>query len=251
MSVSTKRAHEAHWVVLDRPEERNCLDKTMREALLGAILETTPDDRALIISGNGQSFCAGQDLREFTKMPDVKTVMKEEYEPILAAIANAPCPVIAMVQGAASGAGVSLALACDIVIASEESYFDIGFARIGLIPDIGLSYTLPRLIGPARAMRAAMLGERVDAARALKWGMISEIAPDDLIESRVIALVRAFETGSKSAQFLTRKLLRASLENDLHSQLAYEAETQAKAASHPDFEEGLRAFKEKRPPRFS
>jgi 2-(1,2-epoxy-1,2-dihydrophenyl)acetyl-CoA isomerase len=237
---------------LNRPEVMNGLDARMRAELADAVRRAPADARVLVVTGAGAAFCSGQDLGESRSADeiDVERVLREEYEPLLRAICACPIPTIAAVNGIAAGAGANLALACDVVIAAESAVFIQAFARIGLIPDAGGTYWLPRQVGFARAMGAALFAEKVPAAQAAAWGMIWEAVPDDAFAATVAARAAQLATGPTAAFALIKRALRSSLDNGLDRQLELEAALQGEAGRTRDFREGVLAFLEKRPARY-
>ena len=203
MSFETIRYDVAAGVAtltLDRPEVRNGLNAPMRRELVAAIARAGHEARALILTGAGRAFCSGQDLAEARAMgdPDFGKVLREEYEPLLAALDDCPIPTLAAVNGAAAGAGANLALAADVVIAARSAVFVQAFSRIGLIPDAGGTWTLPRRIGMARAMGAALFAEPIPAETAAAWGMIWETAPDEDFAAVVAARAAQLAAGPPS-----------------------------------------------------
>ena len=236
-------------ITLNRPEVRNGLDAAVRRALLAAVGRAAGEARVLVLTGAGSSFCSGQDLSEDIAA-DVERALRDEYEPLLLALADCPIPTIAAVNGAAAGAGANLALACDVVIAASSAVFVQAFARIGLIPDAGGTWWLPRHVGFARAMGAALFAEPVTARDAADWGMIWQAVPDDAFAATVAARARQLADGPTAGHRLIKQALRASLGNALPDQLALEARLQAEAAATADFREGVAAFLAKRPPRY-
>ena len=239
-------------ITLDRPDSLNSLNAAMRSELKHAVERAQAEKaRAILITGEGRSFCSGQDLGETeTGIPDVERTLREEYEPMARAILDCDLPIVCAVNGAAAGAGASLALLADIVIAGHTSQFVIAFARIGLMPDVALTYFLPRQVGLSRAMGMAMTTEPVDGQRAADWGLIWKSVPDDKLMEQARALTGAMAKGPTRSFSLIRKAMRASLDNDLGTQLAHEAKGQGEAAGTRDFLEGTTAFLEKRMPTF-
>lgn len=237
---------------LNRPKKMNALNRTMRRELVEALSRAPDEARAIMLTGNGRAFCAGQDLGDVERLAELEIVelLREEYEPLIRLIHDGPVPVIAAVNGTAAGAGANLALAADIVIAAQSAEFIQAYARIGLIPDAGGTYFLPRLVGQARAMAASLLAEPIPARTAADWGMIWEAVEDEALATRAIELARRLAMGPGVAYRLMKRALRASSSNDLDAQLALEAEAQAEAAQSRDFMEGVMAFLEKRAPRF-
>ena len=238
-------------ITLNRPTVMNALTSTMRRELLAAIRLGEAQARVLVLTGAGRAFCSGQDLADVDiGTVDLEAVLRDEYEPLLTAIAACPLPVIAAVNGAAAGAGAGLALACDVVIAAESASFIQAFTRIGLVPDAGGSYWLPRQIGLARAMGAMLFAEKVTARQAVDWGMIWEAVPDDTFAAHWRARALALACGPSRAYRGVKQALRASFDNDFAGQLALEARLQGTCGKTADFREGVAAFLAKRPARF-
>ncbi len=240
-------------ITLNRPEVMNALSSRMRAEMLAAVRALSETARVLVITGAGRGFCSGQDLQDAMALGqlDLGRILAEEYEPLLNAIYDCPIPTIAAVNGAAVGAGANLALAADVVVATESASFVQAFTRIGLIPDAGGSYWLPRQIGMARAMGAALFAEKITARQAAEWGMIWESVADDAFAAHVAARASALAQGPTTAYRLVKQALRASPGNDLPAQLALEARLQTQAGATEDFREGVAAFLQKRPARFT
>ena len=239
-------------ITLARPEKMNSLTGRMRRELLTALRAAGREARAVILTGEGRGFCAGQDLGDAARIEDLNLAetLREEYEPLIRAIIDCPVPVIAAVNGVAAGAGANLALSCDIVIAARSASFIEAFARIGLIPDAGGTWLLPRLVGRARAMGLCLTTDPVPAETAMEWGMIWEVVEDEALAAHAQALARRLADGPTLAFGLMKRALTASGANGLEAQLALEAELQGEAGASRDFREGVRAFLEKRAPRF-
>jgi 2-(1,2-epoxy-1,2-dihydrophenyl)acetyl-CoA isomerase len=238
-------------VTLDRPERMNALSRALRRELTEAMRRAGEEARAVVLTGAGPGFCAGQDLREQADRGlDVEATLRDEYEPMLQAIYGCPAPTIAAVNGVAAGAGANLALACDVVIAARSASFVQAFARIGLIPDAGGTWWLPRQVGFARAMGAVLFAEPVGAEQAAEWGMIWQAVPDEELEAVVRARAAALAAGPTAAYRMAKQALRGSVGDGMDAQLALEARLQKQAGATRDFAEGVRAFIEKRPPRF-
>jgi len=236
-------------LVLNRPERRNALNPQMRAEVPAAIRMAQESARVLVVTGAGDSFCSGQDLGDGRGAAalDIERVLRDEYVPMLRAIFDCPIPTIAAVNGAAAGAGANLALAADVVIASESAVFLQAFSRIGLMPDAGGTYWLPRQVGFARAMGAALFAEPVAARQAVEWGLIWEAVPDDAFAGHVAARARHLANGPTVAYAMAKRALRESYDNTLDDQLALEARLQAECGRTRDFLEGVLAFGEKRP----
>lgn len=236
-------------ITLNRPEVMNALNTQMRAEILHAVEDSGAKARVLVITGKGKAFCSGQDLGDRATAADVdlERTLRDEYEPMLRAIYDCPIPVIAAVNGAAAGAGANLALAADVVIASDNAVFLQAFSRIGLIPDAGGTYWLPRQVGFARAMGAALFAEPIKAQQAADWGMIWEAVPEaDFAQhwhDRASKLAEGPTVGYRNL----KTALRASFDNDLDTQLALEARLQGDCGKTRDFKEGVMAFMEKRP----
>jgi 2-(1,2-epoxy-1,2-dihydrophenyl)acetyl-CoA isomerase len=239
-------------IMLNRPAMMNALNRQMRAELTHALTEQAKTARVLVLTGAGRAFCSGQDLGDGGNAAklDLERTLREEYEPMLRAIHDAPVPVIAAVNGPAAGAGANLALSADVVIAAESAVFIQAFTRIGLIPDAGGTWLLPRQVGFARAMGAMLFAEPVSARQAADWGMIWEAVPDEAFAALWQARAQALAQGPTVAYRHLRQALRASLASDLDSQLAREARLQAEAGRTRDFREGVLAFLEKRPAQF-
>ena len=242
-------------LTLDRPEALNALTVPVKVALRDA-LESLADDRvvrAVILTGAGRAFCAGQDLAE-REAPDAAPLdveVRERYNPIIRAIRSMGQPVIAAVNGVAAGAGASLALACDLRIAAEEARFVLAFGRIGLVPDSGATWFLPRLVGPAKAAELALVGDAVDAAEALGIGLVSKVVPGDQLLNEARTLAGRLAEAAPLALALTKEALQRSATIDLDEALEGEAKLQGIAGASADHAEGLAAFREKRAPRFT
>ena len=241
-------------ITLNRPAALNALTIPMKERLLAALGEAGRDPvvRAVVLTGAGRAFCAGQDLRErlAPDPPSFDDELRLRYNPIVRAIRDLPQPVIAAVNGVAAGAGASLAFACDLRIAAEEASFVLAFGRIGLVPDTGATWTLPRLVGAARAAEIALLGEVVSAADALRIGLVSRVVPAEALAAEATAMAGRLAGLAPGATTATKRLLAGAFDLKRDEALEAEAEAQAAAGSHPDHAEGLAAFVEKRPPRF-
>jgi len=232
-------------ITLNRPEVMNALSSVMRAEVLAAF---QVEARVFVLTGAGRAFCSGQDLADAGALGsfDLEAVLNDEYVPLLRAITECPVPVIAAVNGAAAGAGANLALACDVVIACESASFIQAFTRIGLVPDAGGSYWLPRQIGMARAMGACLFAEAVTARQAAEWGMIWEAVPDDGFAAHWQGRAAKLASGPTVAYRGVKQALRASFDNGLAAQLALEARLQGACGQTQDFHEGVTAFLEKR-----
>ncbi|MGB5066571.1 MAG: enoyl-CoA hydratase-related protein [Albidovulum sp.] len=240
-------------ITLNRPEVMNALNRVMRQEVTAAVTAAEQSARVIVLTGAGRAFCSGQDLADGGGSAadiDLERTLRDEYEPMLRAIFSARVPVIAAVNGTAAGAGANLALAADVVIAAESASFIQAFARIGLIPDAGGTYWLPRQVGFARAMGAALFAERISAREAADWGMIWQAVPDHDFDATWRARADHLAKGPSTAYGHIKTALRASFANDLDGQLALEAELQGACGRSQDFREGVAAFLEKRAARF-
>lgn len=239
-------------VTLNRPDVMNALNTQMRAEILHAVKTAEKSARVLVMTGAGRAFCSGQDLGDRAALGsiDLERTLRDEYEPLLQAIFDCPIPTIAAVNGAAAGAGANLALAADVVIASESAVFLQAFTRIGLMPDAGGTYWLPRQVGFAKAMGAALFAEPVSARQASDWGMIWEAVPDENFEAHWQGRATKLATGPTTAYTHIKTALRQSYENDLPTQLNLEAKLQGACGETRDFKEGVLAFLEKRPALF-
>lgn len=239
-------------IELNRPEVMNALNTQMRAELLHAVRAGGKEARVVVMTGAGNAFCSGQDLgdRATAAQVDLERTLRDEYEPLLKAIYDCPVPTISAVNGAAAGAGANIALAADVVIATASAKFLQAFARIGLIPDAGGTYWLPRQMGFARAMGAALFAEPITAQQAADWGMIWEAVADDSFAAHWQARAQTLANGPTMAYGAAKQALRASYDNTLDDQLALEASLQGDCGKSRDFQEGVMAFMEKRAPKY-
>lgn len=249
--------HGVTTITLSRPEVLNSFNGRMAQELQRALAGAASDAtvRAVLLTGSGRGFCAGQDLAEATAGEpgslDLGDVVKSSYAPLVIAIRELEKPIVCAVNGVAAGAGANLALACDIVIAAEDASFIQSFNKIGLVPDTGGTFFLPRLVGHARATSLMFLGDKVPAPKALEWGMIHDVVPGTVLMDTALALARQLATMPTRAFALTKKALNASWTNDLAAQVKVEEEMQRQAGRTADFTEGVRAFLDKRKPTYS
>lgn len=239
-------------ITLNRPDVRNGLNIQCRHELLNAVNCAEAEARVIVLTGAGKGFCSGQDLSEIDDIHtvDLSAVLQDEYEPLLKTIYDCKLPTIAAVNGAAAGAGANLALACDVVIAAHSAVFLQAFTRIGLIPDAGGTYWLPRQMGFSRAMGAALFAEPITAQQAADWGMIWETVADEDFPAHIRNRAIHLANGPTKAYSMVKTAMRNSFDNDVYQQLALEAELQGIAGKSDDFIEGVTAFLEKRKPNY-
>lgn len=243
-------------LIFNRPDRLNALNGQLKADFLAAlryIANAKNGARALLISGAGRGFCAGADLAEsgMSEDRDLGASLIDTYHPFLTELANLKMPVISAVNGVAAGAGMSIAISADIVIASKSAYFLQAFVNIGLVPDAGSTFILPRLIGVARARAMMMLGEKLPADKALEWGLVYDVVDDDALMETAGAMARKLASGPTVALSGIRQLAAASMTNDYQAQLALEASTQRIAGRSQDCIEGVMAFLQKRPANFT
>jgi 2-(1,2-epoxy-1,2-dihydrophenyl)acetyl-CoA isomerase len=242
-------------ITLDRPDALNALTVPMKRELLAAFRSVERDAvvRAVILTGSGRAFCAGQDLHERLQ-PDAAplgTELRDRYNPIVRAMRSLQKPILGAINGVAAGAGASLAFACDLRIAADGASFALAFGRVGLVPDTGATWLLPRLVGGARAAEIAFLGEPVSAASALAMGLVVRVVPGDELLGVARELAGRLAAGAPRANALTKRALNAAWDRGLDDALEYEAHLQDLAGSTQDHAEGIAAFMEKRRPRFT
>jgi 2-(1,2-epoxy-1,2-dihydrophenyl)acetyl-CoA isomerase len=248
----------AAWLVLDRPQALNALDLATKEALVAALRAASADEtvRAVALTGRGRAFCVGEDLRELRtayqagRAPELGETLERHYAPIVQLLAEMPKPTIALVNGVAAGAGASLALACDLRVASSAASFKLAFGGVGLVPDAGATWNLPRLVGLSTAMRMALLDDPVEADEALALGLVSRVFPAEEFEQLAAGTVAAVAAGPTVAHARAKALLRGGLQAGLGDALVAEAAAQRAAGQTKDHLEGVAAFLEKRAPRF-
>lgn len=241
-------------LTLNRPDRLNSFTIQMHEEVADA-LDKLEGARTLVLTGAGRGFCAGQDLNDRAVAPggavDLGESLELRYNPLVRRLTELPMPVIARVNGVAAGAGANIALACDIVIAARSAKFIQSFANIGLVPDSGGTWMLPRLIGQARAMGLALTGEPLPAERAAEWGMIWKAVEDERLDSEVDALAARFAAGPTLGLATTKRAIRESWGAALSDHLDRERDWQRSLGSGTDYREGIQAFLEKRPPNFT
>jgi 2-(1,2-epoxy-1,2-dihydrophenyl)acetyl-CoA isomerase len=257
-TVNLYRRGAGAKVELNRPDRLNAWNARFAADLNDAIREVTGDPgvRAVLITGAGRAFSSGADLKESAteagdNPPDVYTILTERYHPLITGIRRMPKPVVAAVNGPAAGIGLSLALACDLVVAAESAFFQLAFVNIGLVPDGGSSLLVPSRIGFARAAELALLGERLGARQALDWGLINRVWPDEEFGAESAKLLDRLAGGATRSYDGTKRQLNRWLYEQMDAQLEFEAQIQREMSGSADFAEGVRAFAEKRPPRFT
>lgn len=243
------------YLTLNRPEVFNSFNREMALLLQSELdhCESNSEIRAIVITGNGKAFCAGQDLKEVTSPelnPGFKKILEEHYNPIISRIRKIEKPIIAAVNGVAAGAGANIALACDVVIASENASFIQAFSKIGLVPDSGGTFFLPRLIGFQKASALMMLGDKVSAEEAEKLGMIYKVVSSENFSEEINRIANTMALMPTKALGLTKRLLNRSLTNSLEEQLELEGKLQIESAQSEDYAEGVDAFVKKRKPEF-
>lgn len=254
--ITYERDGGVGWIALNRPDKLNALTSVMSDELCEVLEEIRDDDevRAVVLTGAGRGFCAGQDLTEFRdtggERLDIEQHLAETYHRLIPLIVESPKPVIAGVNGVAAGAGLSLAIACDVRIASEEARFTQAFVKIGLIPDSGGTYLLPRVVGYAKAIELSLSGEMIDASEAHRIGLVSRVTPAADLDDEVRAYAAALAALPTLAIAEAKRLLRDALTLDLPEALHREAKAQARMGTTEDFREGVTAFVEKREPSF-
>ncbi len=256
--VLVERSGAVARVVLNRPDRLNAFTVAMHAALREALEEIAADEsvRAVLLTGAGRGFCAGQDLSDRavapgTARPDLGVSIETWYNPLVRLLRSMPKPVVCAVNGVAAGAGANLALACDIVLAARSARFVQAFAKIGLVPDTGGTWFLPRLVGSARAAGLVMLGEPLEADRAEAWGLIWKAVDDAALDGEARALAARLAEAPTQALAMTKRALQAAATQTLDAQLDLERDLQRAAGTTPDYAEGVAAFTEKRKPAFT
>jgi 2-(1,2-epoxy-1,2-dihydrophenyl)acetyl-CoA isomerase len=243
------------FITLHRPDKLNSFNREMALLLQNKLDECASlhEVRCVYITGAGKGFCAGQDLAEVVDPngPGMQKILSEHYNPIITRLRNIPKPVIAAVNGVAAGAGANIALACDVVVATQSASFIQAFSKIGLIPDSGGTYTLPRLIGFQKASALMMLGDKISSSDAIQMGMIYKVFSDDMFEDEAKKIAATLSQMPTKSLAYIKHTLNYSSANNLEEQLLLEDEYQQKAAATKDFKEGVNAFLEKRNPKFT
>jgi len=250
--VETTRDGAVLTITLNRPDVLNAFNTPMHRGLAAALKDARDGGiRAVVLTGAGRGFCVGQDLTEFREAPgDIGSRLRTNYHPNIRAIRTLEKPVIAAVNGAAAGAGMSLACACDLRLAADSASFVPAFINIGLIPDSGGSYFVARLLGPARAFEWLATGKKLTAAEAHAWGLVSEVVDADRLAARAAELAAQLADMPTRGIGMTKRLLDHAVDASLDEQLEREAQLQSAATQTEDFKEGVAAFLEKRPPKF-
>lgn len=256
-SIKIEKNNGVAWITLNRPDALNAFDDEMGAAFLGALNEARDDpSRCVVITGEGRAFCAGEDLRALIdgyragNPPDHGGILRRRYHPVIEAVTALPKPVIAAVNGVAAGAGVSLALACDFRILAEDASLVMAFSKVGLVPDSGGTWLLPKYLGVGRALEVAFSGEGIPAARALAWGLVNRLAPRDKVVQAAGEVAEQFASGPTMAFGLIKQLIWTATGPQLAHHLEAEAEAQSSAGRSADHMEGVLAFLEKRAPKF-
>jgi 2-(1,2-epoxy-1,2-dihydrophenyl)acetyl-CoA isomerase len=254
-TITTELINGVLHITLNRPDKYNAFNREMALALQTALDKAADDEsvRAVLISGAGKAFCAGQDLGEVTGDHPIgfEQILLEHYNPIVIKIRELPKPVVCAVNGVAAGAGANIALCGDVVVATENASFIQAFSKIGLIPDSGGTFFLPRLIGFQQASALMMLGDKIEATKAEQMGMIYKAFPAETFVASAVALAEQLAAMPTQALAMTKKALNQSMFNNLQDQLNYEDKLQQKAAKTEDYQEGVNAFIEKRKPTFN
>lgn len=252
-TVAVRHDGAVATVVLDRPDRLNALDLATRRALVSTLRELGADDavRAVVLTGSGRAFCVGQDLAAEDELAHAEETVAATYNALAQTIASLPQPVVASVNGLAVGAGMGLALACDLRLAADDASFSCSFGAVGLVPDTAVSWYLVRELGYARAFALATSGRSLPAADALALGLLNEVVAATALPGRVAELAAQLAAGPSHAFALTKRQFRAAAEISFEASLAMEARHQGSAADHPDHLEGRAALAEKRPPRWN
>jgi 2-(1,2-epoxy-1,2-dihydrophenyl)acetyl-CoA isomerase len=251
-TIRVEAADGVTTITLNRPESLNALNSTMRRELSGALRVAARDDtvRAVVLTGSGRGFCSGADLRGGPGEREFRRVVRDEYNPLIRAVRDMPKPVVAAVNGVAAGAGVSLALACDLVVAAEEARFILAFVRIGLVPDSGSTRVLVRALGRHRAAALIFTGDPLSAGEAHESGLVALVAPADELPGAARRLAERLAAAPTRAIGLAKRLINQAEDARLDDSLAMEAALQELAGRTQDHAEGVAAFAEKREPRF-
>ncbi|MFT5646993.1 MAG: 2-(1,2-epoxy-1,2-dihydrophenyl)acetyl-CoA isomerase [Aureispira sp.] len=254
-TIQFKQENGVVTLTLNRPKAFNSFNQEMAFALIERLDACAKDDtvRAVVLTGEGKAFCAGQDLKEATEDNGIsfKMILNEHYNPIIKAIRTLKKPVVAAVNGVAAGAGANIAFACDLTIAKKTAFFTQAFSKIGLVPDSGGTFFLPRLVGMQRATAMMMLSNKITADAAVEMGLIYQVVEDETFEEEVNKLAASLAKMPTKALGMTKELINAGMLNDLDSQLELEGKYQIEASESADYKEGVNAFLERRKPEFT
>jgi 2-(1,2-epoxy-1,2-dihydrophenyl)acetyl-CoA isomerase len=254
-SILVEQEGDVVLLRLNNPAAMNAMDGDMAEVLTARLRDATASARAILLAGSPRAFCAGANLGSAAPTDDpafdAGARLESSFNPLMQAIKDSPVPILSAVRGAAAGVGASIALACDLIVAGESAYFLQAFRRIGLVPDGGSALLLAHSIGRARAMELMLLGERLPAATAFAWGLINRVGQDEAVESTALAIAAELARGPTRALGLIRQAAWSALSTPWEQQLGHERNWQREAGRSPDFAEGVAAFLEKRPARFS
>src|SRR5450631_3682934 len=256
-TIKSSVADRVARITLNRPEKRNGFNTPMHQEVRDALTEVAREKpRALLLTGSGSAFCSGQDLSERVRVPghapvDLGASIENNYKPLCLALRSLPLPVVAAVNGVAAGAGANIALACDLVIARKSASFVQSFCKLGLVPDSGGTWTLPRLVGGARALGITLLGNKLSAEQAAAWGMIWQCVEDTELESTVHALAQQLAVAPTRGLAATKSAIRGSSQRTLAEQLDVERDAQRNLGKSADYAEGIAAFAGKRTPHFT
>lgn len=253
-SIRLDQADNVLRVTLDRPPVLNAISPLMLEELDLALSDLPREVGCVLITGGGRAFCSGADMVNPDGAPnipeDAGLLLETSYNPLITKLRELPVPVVVAVNGIAAGAGCSLALAGDLILAGESASFLLAFVKIGLIPDAGATWSLARALGPARALEMMLLGDRIPAATAFEWGLINRLCKDDALHADAQAMAARLAAGPRLALGLMRKAVHAAMESSFAEMLGMERRHQYAAGRHPDFAEGVSAFAAKRPAQF-
>jgi 2-(1,2-epoxy-1,2-dihydrophenyl)acetyl-CoA isomerase len=255
VSVTYHQRDGVAVLTLDRPDVFNSIDQPVADALVAGLNRAGREARAAVITGAGRAFCAGADLGDLMDEyerdgPDLRRVIDQRFNPIVHALLDSKVPTVAAVNGAAAGAGMGLALACDLRVMGEQSFLMSAFVNVALIPDTGSAWMLPNMVGVSRAMEIAMTGRRVPAAEAFSLGIAARVVPTGDVLDTAVAMAASLAAGPTATLVETRTLIHSAAAATLGRTLADEAETQGRLGSQPNHIEGMKAFLEKRTPEF-
>ena len=256
-TILVEEKNAVGYLTLNRPKQLNSFNEAMHKEVASVLKAWSKDSsiRAVVLSAAGRGFCAGQDLGDRVvdpnaDAPDLGLSIETYYNPLITLITTMPKPVICAVNGVAAGAGANIALACDLVLAAKSASFIQAFCRLGLVPDSGGTWFLPRVVGRARAMGLAMLGDKLSAEQALAWGMIWQVVEDDALRSEAITLAEHLASQPTYGLSLIKKAINVSADNSLEDQLLLERDLQRLAGRSADYKEGVQAFMQKRTPTY-